>query len=156
MTRPKPTRSMKTMRKRVGMWALDIARRAPRGKCRVVFAVTPARAVENRRAHHTSVTPAQAGVHRSAARSDRAVLTAAKMLAGPSARRLGSRPLPGRPNPKEGKRSGRRRFRVPHSARATQEGAMQLGKLGVWVSMDGMTAGAAAEFAKRVEGWGYG
>jgi probable F420-dependent oxidoreductase len=33
---------------------------------------------------------------------------------------------------------------------------MQLGKLGVWVSMDGMTAGAAAEFAKRVEGWGYG
>lgn len=33
---------------------------------------------------------------------------------------------------------------------------MQLGKLGVWVSMDGMTAGAAAEFAKRVEAWGYG
>jgi probable F420-dependent oxidoreductase len=33
--------------------------------------------------------------------------------------------------------------------------AMQLGKLGVWVPMDGMTAAAAAEFAKRVEGWGY-
>ena len=33
---------------------------------------------------------------------------------------------------------------------------MQLGRLGVWASMDGMTAQAAAEFAKRVEGWGYG
>ena len=33
---------------------------------------------------------------------------------------------------------------------------MRIGKLGVWVSMDGMAAGAAAEFAKRVEGWGYG
>jgi probable F420-dependent oxidoreductase len=32
---------------------------------------------------------------------------------------------------------------------------MELGKLGVWVSMDGMTAVAAAAFAKRVEGWGY-
>lgn len=32
---------------------------------------------------------------------------------------------------------------------------MELGKLGVWVSMDGMTAAAAAAFAKRVEGWGY-
>jgi probable F420-dependent oxidoreductase len=32
---------------------------------------------------------------------------------------------------------------------------MELGKLGVWVSMDGMTAAAAAAFAKRVEDWGY-
>jgi len=32
---------------------------------------------------------------------------------------------------------------------------MRLGKLGVWVSMDGMTAAAAAAFAKRVEEWGY-
>src|SRR5262245_25258879 len=32
---------------------------------------------------------------------------------------------------------------------------MQLGKLGVWVSMDSMTAAAAAAFAKKVEGWGY-
>jgi len=33
---------------------------------------------------------------------------------------------------------------------------MQLGKLGVWVSMDRMTAAAGAAFAKRVEAWGYG
>ncbi len=33
---------------------------------------------------------------------------------------------------------------------------MELGKLGVWVSMDRMTAAAAAAFAKRVEAWGYG
>jgi alkanesulfonate monooxygenase SsuD/methylene tetrahydromethanopterin reductase-like flavin-dependent oxidoreductase (luciferase family) len=33
---------------------------------------------------------------------------------------------------------------------------MELGKLGVWMSMDSMTAAAAAAFAKRVEGWGYG
>jgi probable F420-dependent oxidoreductase len=32
---------------------------------------------------------------------------------------------------------------------------MKLGKLGVWVSMDSMTAAAAADFAKRVEAWGY-
>ena len=32
---------------------------------------------------------------------------------------------------------------------------MELGKLGVWVSMDGMTAPMAAAFAKRVEDWGY-
>jgi probable F420-dependent oxidoreductase len=32
---------------------------------------------------------------------------------------------------------------------------MELGKLGVWVSMDSMTAPAAAAFAKRVEEWGY-
>jgi probable F420-dependent oxidoreductase len=32
---------------------------------------------------------------------------------------------------------------------------MQLGKLGVWVSMDSMTAAAAATFTKRVEEWGY-
>lgn len=32
---------------------------------------------------------------------------------------------------------------------------MKLGKLGVWVSMDGMTAAEAAGFAKRVEEWGY-
>jgi probable F420-dependent oxidoreductase len=32
---------------------------------------------------------------------------------------------------------------------------MELGKLGVWVSMDGMTAAAAAAFAKRIEAWGY-
>ncbi len=33
---------------------------------------------------------------------------------------------------------------------------MQLGRLGVWASMDGITAAAAASFAQRVEGWGYG
>ena len=32
---------------------------------------------------------------------------------------------------------------------------MELGKLGVWMSMDSMTAAAAAAFAKRVEEWGY-
>ena len=32
---------------------------------------------------------------------------------------------------------------------------MKLGKLGVWVSMDSMSAAAAAAFAKRVEEWGY-
>lgn len=32
---------------------------------------------------------------------------------------------------------------------------MELGKLGVWVSMDGMSAAEAAAFAKRVEDWGY-
>jgi probable F420-dependent oxidoreductase len=32
---------------------------------------------------------------------------------------------------------------------------MELGKLGVWVSMDSMTAAAAAAFARRVEEWGY-
>src|ERR1700724_3386223 len=33
--------------------------------------------------------------------------------------------------------------------------AMQLGKLGVWASMDVMTAAEGAAFAKRIEGWGY-
>jgi probable F420-dependent oxidoreductase len=33
---------------------------------------------------------------------------------------------------------------------------MELGKLGVWIGMDGMSAGAAAAFAKRVEERGYG
>ena len=33
---------------------------------------------------------------------------------------------------------------------------MELGKLGVWVSMDRMDAAAAAAFARRVEAWGYG
>jgi hypothetical protein len=32
---------------------------------------------------------------------------------------------------------------------------MELGKLGVWISMDGMSAAAAAGFARRVEEWGY-
>ena len=32
---------------------------------------------------------------------------------------------------------------------------MELGKLGVWLSMDSMTAAEAAAFAKRVEEWGY-
>ena len=32
---------------------------------------------------------------------------------------------------------------------------MELGRLGVWASMDGMPAAAAADFARRVEGWGY-
>ena len=32
---------------------------------------------------------------------------------------------------------------------------MELGKLGAWVSMDSMTAVAAAAFAKRIEDWGY-
>ena len=33
---------------------------------------------------------------------------------------------------------------------------MELGKLGVWVGMDGMSAAAAAAFAERVEARGYG
>ena len=33
---------------------------------------------------------------------------------------------------------------------------MDLGRLGVWASMDGMTAAAAAGFAQHVERWGYG
>jgi probable F420-dependent oxidoreductase len=32
---------------------------------------------------------------------------------------------------------------------------MQLGKLGVWAQMDGLSAAAGAEFARKVEGWGY-
>src|SRR5436190_9689211 len=32
---------------------------------------------------------------------------------------------------------------------------MQLGKLGVWAPMDGMTAAEGTAFAQRVEGWGY-
>lgn len=33
---------------------------------------------------------------------------------------------------------------------------MEIGRLGVWANLDTMTAGAAADFARRVEGWGYG
>jgi probable F420-dependent oxidoreductase len=33
---------------------------------------------------------------------------------------------------------------------------MPLSRLGVWASMDGLTAPAATAFAQRVEGWGYG
>src|SRR5438132_12213855 len=33
---------------------------------------------------------------------------------------------------------------------------MELGKLGVWLGMDGMSAAQAAAFAKRVEAGGYG
>jgi probable F420-dependent oxidoreductase len=33
---------------------------------------------------------------------------------------------------------------------------MDIGRLGVWVGMDRMSAAAGAAFAKRVEGWGYG
>jgi probable F420-dependent oxidoreductase len=33
---------------------------------------------------------------------------------------------------------------------------MELGRLGVWVGMDRMSAAAGAAFAKRVEDWGYG
>ncbi|MGH7065172.1 MAG: TIGR03620 family F420-dependent LLM class oxidoreductase [Stellaceae bacterium] len=33
---------------------------------------------------------------------------------------------------------------------------MEIGKLGVWVPMDVMSAAAGAAFAKRVEAWGYG
>ncbi|HTT79942.1 MAG TPA: TIGR03620 family F420-dependent LLM class oxidoreductase [Stellaceae bacterium] len=32
---------------------------------------------------------------------------------------------------------------------------MQLGRLGVWAAMDGMTAAEGAAFAQRVEAWGY-
>lgn len=32
---------------------------------------------------------------------------------------------------------------------------MQLGRLGVWAAMDVMTAAEGADFARRVEGWGY-
>src|SRR5689334_15145613 len=32
---------------------------------------------------------------------------------------------------------------------------MELGKLGVWISTDGMSAAEAADFARRVEEWGY-
>src|SRR5262245_59460536 len=33
---------------------------------------------------------------------------------------------------------------------------MNIGRLGVWASMDGMTASEAVAFAQRVEGWGFG
>ena len=33
---------------------------------------------------------------------------------------------------------------------------MEIGRLGVWANLDTMTAAAAADFAKRVEAWGYG
>jgi probable F420-dependent oxidoreductase len=33
--------------------------------------------------------------------------------------------------------------------------ATEIGRLGVWTSVDGMSAAEAAEFASRVEGWGY-
>lgn len=33
---------------------------------------------------------------------------------------------------------------------------MSLGKLGVWSGLDGLSAAQAVDFAKRVEGWGYG
>jgi probable F420-dependent oxidoreductase len=46
-----------------------------------------------------------------------------------------------------------RRFTLARSSAG--EAAMELGKLGVWISMDSMTAAAAAAFAKRVEAWGY-
>jgi probable F420-dependent oxidoreductase len=46
-----------------------------------------------------------------------------------------------------------RRFTLAQSFAG--EAAMELGKLGVWMSMDSMTAAAAAAFAKRVEAWGY-
>ena len=32
---------------------------------------------------------------------------------------------------------------------------MKLGKLGVWAAMDTMTAAEGADFARRVEDWGY-
>jgi probable F420-dependent oxidoreductase len=32
---------------------------------------------------------------------------------------------------------------------------MELGRLGVWTAMDGLTAAAGAAFAKRLEAWGY-
>ena len=32
---------------------------------------------------------------------------------------------------------------------------MKLGKLGVWSMLDGMTAADTAEFAQRVDEWGY-
>src|SRR4029077_16145016 len=41
-------------------------------------------------------------------------------------------------------------------APVTEQSTMELGKLGVWVGMDGMSAAQAAAFAKRVEEWGYG
>src|SRR5580693_2396119 len=54
------------------------------------------------------------------------------------------------------RRAGRSECGDSHSRGHPQEGpAMELGKLGVWISMDGMTAVAAAAFAKRVEEWGY-
>src|SRR6201981_319465 len=45
-----------------------------------------------------------------------------------------------------------------HTRRSSPEerSAMELGKLGVWLGMDGISAAQAAAFAKRVEEWGYG
>src|SRR5919201_849393 len=42
------------------------------------------------------------------------------------------------------------------AAPVMERSAMELGKLGVWLGMDGMSAAQAAAFAKRVEEWGYG
>ena len=33
---------------------------------------------------------------------------------------------------------------------------MEPGRLGIWASLDGMTAAASLDFARRVERWGYG
>jgi probable F420-dependent oxidoreductase len=33
---------------------------------------------------------------------------------------------------------------------------MEIGRLGAWANLDSLPAGAAADFARRVEGWGYG
>src|SRR5215831_16550341 len=53
-------------------------------------------------------------------------------------------------------RTGRRQSDDSHSySHFEKRLAMQLGKLGVWCSMDTMTAAAAAAFARRVEEWGY-
>src|ERR1700746_710654 len=45
-----------------------------------------------------------------------------------------------------------------HTRRSSPEerSAMELGKLGVWLGMDGISAAQAAAFAERVEEWGYG
>jgi probable F420-dependent oxidoreductase len=43
-----------------------------------------------------------------------------------------------------------------HPAAAVEEEAMQLGKLGVWTWLDNLSGPEVAEFAHRIEGWGYG
>src|SRR5262245_3402229 len=54
-------------------------------------------------------------------------------------------------------RTGRARWGASHSSKPLKErSAMELGKLGVWIGMDGIRAAQAVSFARRVEQWGYG
>jgi probable F420-dependent oxidoreductase len=44
---------------------------------------------------------------------------------------------------------------IKPALQSCKDAAMELGKLGVWAPMDVLTAAEGAEFARRVEAWGY-